>query len=322
MPGKSLRRTLILTTIAALALATVAVADFRLERELALTPGGTFVLDSASGSIDIRGVDRSGARILVTSTRDDVEERYSFSFEERANEAIVRVEKRGSWTRRLFSSGDSRLRFTIEVPRRADLDLETSGGAIDAESIEGRVDLHSSGGSISITAVDGDVDAHTSGGSMNAREISGNVRLDTSGGSIRAEGIDGDLVAKSSGGAIHAESIGGNATVKTSGGSVEVFDIGGAIEAHTSGGPVRASFVAGNNSGGSLSSSGGGITATVDPAVALDVDAHTSGGRVRSELPITVRGSVSRNSLQGKLNGGGAMLKLRSSGGSIQLRGN
>jgi len=304
MRANSLDRLLILTTLAALALAPAAWADFRLERELAMAPGGTFTLDSDSGSIEIRGVDRSGARIVVTAARDDVEERFTFSFEERGDGATVRVEKRGSWTRRLFSGDDDRLHFAVEVPQRADLDL------------------HSSGGSIAIAAVEGTVDAHTSGGSMNASDVRGDVRLDTSGGSIRAEAIDGDLVAKSSGGAIHATGIGGDASIKTSGGSVEVFDVAGVIEAHTSGGPVRASFIAGNGSGGSLSSSGGGITATIDPAVALDVDAHTSGGKVTSDLPITVHGSTSRNTLRGELNGGGPTLKLRSSGGSIRLRAN
>ncbi len=322
MSGKSLDRPLTLTLLAALAFASVALADFRLERELALAPGGAFVLDTDSGSIEIRGVDRSGARILVTSSRDDVEERFTFSFEERGDDAVVRVEKRGNRARRMFSSGGERLRFAIEVPRRVDLDLRTAGGAIDAESIQGQVDLHSSGGSISIAAVEGKVDAHTSGGSMNASQVRGDVRLDTSGGSIRAEGIDGNLVAKSSGGGIHAAGIGGDATVKTSGGSVEVFDVAGVIEAHSSGGPVRASFTSGNGSGGTLSSSGGGITATIDPAVALDIDAHTSGGRVTFDMPITVQGPISRNSLRGELNGGGPTLKLRSSGGSIRLRGN
>ena len=82
---------------------------------------------------------------------------------------------------------------------------------------------------------------------------------------------------------------------------------------------MRASFARGNGAGGSLSSSGGSITAAVDPAVALKVDAHTSGGRVTVDLPITVRGSMSRNSVSGSLNGGGPLLKLRSSGGAVRL---
>ena len=56
--------------------------------------------------------------------------------------------------------------------------------------------------------------------------------------------------------------------------------------------------------------------------MALDVDAHTSGGKVIFDLPITVHGSNSRNELRGELNGGGPLLKLRSSGGSIKLHAN
>jgi DUF4097 and DUF4098 domain-containing protein YvlB len=302
MSAKSLNRLLILAIATALAFMPAAWADFRLERELKLAPGGAFILDSDTGSIEIRGVDRTGARIVITSPRDDIEERFSFAFDERGDDAVVKVEKRGSLARRWFSGGDERLRFEVEVPRRVDLDLSTAGGAIDAASIQGRVDLHSSGGSIDITDVEGDVDAHTSGGSMSARSLSGNVRLDTSGGSIRAEEIGGDLVAE------------------TGGGSIEALDVGGVIEAHTSGGPVRASFTAGNGSGGTLTSSGGGITATVDPTVALEIDAHTSGGKVTLDVPVAVRGTVSRNTMRGELNGGGPLLKLRSSGGSIRLR--
>ncbi len=304
MSARPLYRQLLLITLAALVFAAAAPADFRLERELALERGGTLVLESDSGSIEIRGVDRAGARVTITSDRDDIEERYSFSLKERGNDAVVKVEKRGSWTRRIFSGDSGGMHFDVEVPRGAAIDVSTAGGAIAAATIEGRVELDSSGGKIDVADVVGDVDAHTSGGGIRAVDVRGNVRLDTSGGPIRARGIDGDLVAD------------------TSGGGIEIEDAGGSVEAHTSGGPVRASFAAGNASGGSLSSSGGGITATVDPSVALDVDAHTSGGRVAVDLPIRASGSSRRNAVRGELNGGGALLKLRSSGGSIHLRGN
>jgi hypothetical protein len=57
----------------------------------------------------------------------------------------------------------------------------------------------------------------------------------------------------------------------------------------------------------------------VDPAVRLNIDASASGGRVSSDLPVTVKGTISKTSLRGTLNGGGAVLKLRSSGGGVSL---
>ena len=301
MSGKPLHRSLILATVATLSLAAAAAADFRLERELPLGPGGAFVLESDSGSVEVRGTERDDARVLVFARRDDVEERYSFSFEQRGADAVVRVERRGGWTNRLFSSGGDRLRFEIEVPLGADVDVATAGGAIEATSIRGRADLHSSGGRIDVADVDGEVKARTSGGPVSAVDVRGDVHLSTSGGAISARRIDGELIAR------------------TSGGGIEIEDVGGAVEAHTSGGSVRARFSAGNSSGGSLSSSGGGITAIIDPAASLDIDAHTSGGRVTVDLPITVRGSMQRNTVRGSLNGGGPLLKLRSSGGPVRL---
>ena len=52
----------------------------------------------------------------------------------------------------------------------------------------------------------------------------------------------------------------------------------------------------------------------------FDVDAKTSGGQVRTDLPLSVRGTVSKTKVQGELNGGGPKLVLRTSGGSIRIK--
>ncbi len=309
-----------LLTALVLAAALPAAAEFRLERELALAPGGRFVLDADAGAIELRGAERSGARVVVTSPRDDIEEHFRFSFEERGDTAVVRAERRGSAVRRWFGGPGNDLRFTVEVPRRTAIDLDTAGGAITVEGVEGAAAVDTSGGSIGLAEVPGDVEAHTSGGAISAERLRGRVLLDTSGGSIRAAEIDGDLKADTSGGSIRVADVAGDARLTTSGGSIEAEGIGGFLEAHTSGGPVRASFTRGNARGGSLSSSGGGVTVSVDPAVGLEIDAATSGGRVILELPVTVQGTVSHSAVRGELNGGGPPLKLRSSGGSIRLR--
>ena len=80
------------------------------------------------------------------------------------------------------------------------------------------------------------------------------------------------------------------------------------------------SFTVGNARGGSLSTSGGSVTAYVDPAVGLDIDISTSGGSATVDLPVTVQGRLSRNAVSGTLNGGGESLRLRSSGGGVRLR--
>lgn len=290
--------------LAALVLAlgpAAARADFLLEKELELAPGGRFELDADSGRITVHGGDRQGVRVRVTSSRDDVEERFDFDFREEPGRVVVRAEKTGSFVRRWFDGG-SGLHFEVEVPRDVSLSLDTAGGSIWVEDIVGPVV------------------ADTSGGAITVRQVFGDVRLDTSGGSITAERIDGSVVADTSGGAIDIDGASGNVSADTSGGSVSVRGAGGEVTASSSGGPVTVYFAPGNAAGGSLSTSGGGVTAYVDPAAGLDLDLATSGGRASVDLPVTIRGSTSRSALRGTLNGGGALLKLRSSGGGVRVK--
>lgn len=274
-------------------------AEFRLERRLDLAPGGRLVVDAEGARISVQGGSGEGVHVVITSPRDDVEERYRFSVESEAGRALVVADRKGlGW----FNSNRDSLRIKIEVPTETSVDLETSGGRIEIEELVGDAFLDTSGGRIDIADVRGDVDAQTSGGPISAESVAGSLKARTSGGSISVERVTGDVEAS------------------TSGGSVVLEEIGGRADAESSGGSVSVRFSPGNGRGGSLSTSGGTVTAYVDPDVALDLDASTSGGRVSLDVPVTVRGSVSKRAVRGKLNGGGPTLRMRSSGGGVRLR--
>ena len=51
-----------------------------------------------------------------------------------------------------------------------------------------------------------------------------------------------------------------------------------------------------------------------------DLDARASGGHVKIDRSIRAQGKHGRHSFRGTLNGGGAPLQLRTSGGSIRVR--
>ncbi len=287
-------------SLTALAVAP-ALADFRLEREFPLAAGGVFVLDSDTGSVEVRGTAGSTVRVVITSSRTDIEEYFRFGFETSAD----RVEVRGERLRKMkgmFSwFGSARLRYEIEVPSGAEVHVDTAGGSIEVDSVDGRVDLD------------------TSGGSVTARAIGGPLAIDTSGGSIEIEDVRSDANVSTSGGSIDATSIAGNLVAETSGGNVRVRSVTGRVDVETSGGSITAALPAGNASGGTLSTSGGSIRVSLPADVALSIDAHCSGGRVRTELPITVSGTQKEGTLRGDINGGGERLRLRTSGGSISI---
>ena len=94
----------------------------------------------------------------------------------------------------------------------------------------------------------------------------------------------------------------------------------GGINAKTSGGSIKA-YISGQPEGDcSLETAGGSVTAYIAEDVAIDVEARTSGGHVSTDVPVIVQGKIRGNRLQGTVNGGGPLLKLRTFGGSIHLR--
>ena len=259
-------------------------ADYRLEKRLPLAAGGTFSVHSEAGGVKIRGGEGSEAVITVTSKRQDFADVFTVRFETpRPDRVEMVLERKSHGPTSWFGIHDDHTQVEVTLPRSAGTEVESSGGGIDIANLAGKVDAESSGGGVQVSA------------------LGGAAKLSSSGGSIAAENVAGDLDASSSGG------------------GVEIREAHGAVVAGSSGGAVSVSFAAGNAHGGSLDSSGGGVEARLDPAVGLEIDASSSGGSVDCDLPLTVHGRVGRDDVRGTLNGGGALLKLRSSGGGIDI---
>jgi DUF4097 and DUF4098 domain-containing protein YvlB len=307
---------------AGLLIAAPAVAGTRIERHLALEPGGRLIVESDIGDVAVRGDAASGAAVLLTSDRDDLEKDYEMAFEARPGEAQITIKRRHSGAWLSWSGWNHRQEATairVSVPRTTAARVRLRGGDIDVSGLAGAAELRSSGGSIAIHDLTGKVDARSSGGNLEARNIHGDAHLESSGGNVGAIAVAGGVDAASSGGNLHLEQVAGDVRGRSSGGDVTVQAAGGRVIASSSGGEVRVSFAAGNARGGEISSSGGGVKVRVDPAVGLTLDAYSSGGSVECSLPVTVQGKLSAHHLKGVLKGGGERLMLRSSGGGVHL---
>lgn len=275
-----------------------AQGESRIEKTLNLDPKGRFVLDTDQGSVTVTGTSSAGARVVVTSNRDDLESLFAFSFEGSSSEARVTARRRhwDGWPRNVS------MRFEVELPAETRTEVRTSGGGVKLFGLRGASQLKTSGGSIEVSGLVGRLEAETSGGGIHLREVVGDARIDTSGGGIEVESVDGALRAHSSGGPIRVDRVTGS------------------LEAKTSGGSVHANFGRGNAHGGDLETSGGSIEVAVDPSANFEIDASTSGGSVISDLPIRVVGRISTSSLHGTIGSGGELLRLHTSGGSIHIR--
>jgi hypothetical protein len=269
------------SAIVLLTLGAVARADSRIEKNLKLEPGGKFVLEASGGDATVTGTPESGARVVITSNRDDLESLFDFRFEEAPGIARVVAHKRIMTA----PPEDFKLRFEVQVPTRTSLEMKTGGGDVHASRLEGEFDLHTSGGDVKLSDLTGNVEARTAGGDITLRHVTGDAQVETSGGDVRIDSASGH------------------------------------VEAHTSGGEVEVAFARGNARGGEIETSGGSIEVALDPAVNLSLDVSASGGELTTDLPMKVTGRINHSSLQGTLGAGGETLRLHTSGGDIHLRG-
>jgi DUF4097 and DUF4098 domain-containing protein YvlB len=217
--------------------------------------------------------------------------------------------------------------------------LRDSGGNIELTSAAGSASAKTSSGAIRIKAAKGAITARDSGGDIVIGEAGGNVLAQTSSGSIRLGTVQGTSDLKNSGGNISIQTARGDATLSTSSGSIRLSRAAGKVDAHNSGGSISVGeaqdVVLAHTSSGDISVnlagvpksecrfevSGGGIKLGIPHPAGFDIDARASGGNVVSTFPIgtTVNGSTQRGSVQGKINGGGTVLVLRSSSGDIRI---
>lgn len=207
-----------------------------------------------------------------------------------------------------------------------DIGLHTGGGPIVVHQANGKITAETGGGSIEILSGGQDASIETGGGSIEVRHCKGRVKASTGGGSIDLGDIGGPVEIDTGGGGIRLNSAKGHVHAETSGGSIELDGVPSA-QAETGAGGITVKLV---NTGGErrdsqLETSAGDITVYIASDVAVDVRANVdmaNGHRITSEFPdIRVRSEGDWGSktisAEGKLNGGGPVLKVRTSTGDI-----
>ncbi|HYG33570.1 MAG TPA: DUF4097 family beta strand repeat-containing protein [Clostridia bacterium] len=305
-----------------------AETEEQINKQFAVRPGGTVIVDVDFGSIQVST--NASSQVKVDVYRK-VNRRSKSDEEAFLKERPVTFSQEGN-TLTIQSKGPSRsffnwrgwqrteAKYTITVPSEFNAQLKTSGGSVGVNDLTGNVKARTSGGSLNFARLRGPLDGQTSGGSIHAADCEGEVKIHTSGGRIEVAGGSGTLDGTSSGGSVSVKNFKGPAHVETSGGGINLENVAGKVDGSTSGGSISARFGAPISDEVRLQTSGGGVTVQVADSSAFDLDAGTSGGRVSSELPVTVVGDISKTRIKGTVNGGGKPVFLRTSGGSIHVK--
>lgn len=249
-------------------------------------------------------------------------EDFEVTFEHKGSD--VRINGKFKQGRKYWWKELNRLKilFQVTVPQQYNVNLETSDGSVFVADLGGEARAQTSDGSLHFGNIEGNVWGRTSDGSIKLTSCSSPVDLKTSDGSIRIGDVVGDVKAQSSDGSLRFGKIRGSLWAETSDGSIRLEHGFGTVNAKTSDGSIRAQITAQPEQDCSLHTSDGSITVTLISNIALDIDAKTSDGRVSTDFSMAsgFQGKTPKNRLKGKINGGGPLLKLRTSDGKIHLR--
>jgi DUF4097 and DUF4098 domain-containing protein YvlB len=212
----------------------------------------------------------------------------------------------------------------------SDVNLSTGGGSIKVNSAKGRIEAESGGGSVTIVSGMQGAVLETGGGSIQVERCAGRVKASTGGGSIDLGDIGGPAEMETGGGSIRLGSAKGPVHAETGGGSIELNGVPSA-RAETGAGGIVARFVAANgeNHDSQLETSAGDITVYLAPNVNISVRASievANGHNIRSDfsnIRVTTEGGdygPKTVTAEGTLNGGGPVLKVRTTTGDISFR--
>lgn len=310
---------------------TKSLAGSAINNVFVSTSGGSILVSGDAGQsprIEVYIHGNNNANLSRDEIRKRLEDDYDLEISV-SNHQLHALAKRKhdgfswNWRRNLNIS------FRIYVPKNVDTHLETSGGSIHLDNLNGNENFSTSGGSLHVDALMGmikgetsggsieinhsgnNIDMETSGGSIHAGDCHGHIKLETSGGSLSLENLKGDIHAETSGGSIHANNIDGEFVTGTSGGSVNLENISGSLDASTSGGGMNVSL---NHVGKyvKLDVSGGHVNLRLPAGQGYDL--NLSAERISSASPNKFSGEWGKDHVHGSLNGGGIPVDVDAGG--------
>ncbi|MGO9260485.1 MAG: hypothetical protein ACLQU1_29885 [Bryobacteraceae bacterium] len=240
------------------------------------------------------------------------------------------------------------------------VEVQSGAGALKADRIRGDCRMMTGGGNIQIGQIGGSLRCTTGAGHINVKSVRGEAVLETQGGDIMAAECGGAVHADTGGGGVHIVRAGGLVYATSGGGEIIVEKAGGIVTARNMAGPVQVGAAAGvhcesasggvrlSNIAGSmnvstslgsilanllgsrlldsyLATANGDITVLIPSNVGVNIQAQNRMAdtlrRIVSDFPgIQARRQGNLVVAEGAVNGGGALLQISGTGGTIFIR--
>jgi len=209
------------------------------------------------------------------------------------------------------------VRYEITVPAAYHADIETRGGKIEVDDLEGGLRAVTAGGNIHTGNLGGQTTAETKGGDISLGQVGGPLQAVTAGGDIRVESVQGEATLVTRGGEIMAGRVEGNLHAETAGGDIYIRGALGDVSAETAGGRI----VIGESGGRVRAQTAGGrilIAGAAGP-----VEAATQGGGIElTQIRKAVQAATSVGNIVAHILGEGKQISdslLETSFGDVQV---
>jgi hypothetical protein len=268
-----------------------------------LKPGGRLSVDNYNGSVEILGWEKDSVQITGTkyAGREQLLKEIKIETKADDNSVTIRTVRPYGW------HGSSGARYSIRVPFKVELDrIVSSNGHIRVEDVQGTARLETSNAAVRLRKVEGRLDATTSNGAIEGDGLTGDATLHTSNGSVRLDGVAGALDARTSNGGVHIRL-----------GKPKANE---PIRLGSSNGSIELEIEALDNNEIHASTSNATITLRLPAPVKARLRASTSNGGISTDFDVTTHGSMGKNFLEGDINGGGPLIDLSTSNGTIKVQ--
>ena len=267
-----------------------------------LNAGGSVSIETFNGSIELVGWEQNSVEVNGTkyaSTKSALDS-IKIDVSSPSGSVRVRASKLSDFHHNMGA------RFTVRVPKRATLDLSTSNGHLRIEDVEGNARLRTSNGPIRVERLKGELEARTSNGGIDVDYLEGDAKLHTSNGAIRAEASHGLFDAVTSNGSITARLNDPSTTWP--------------VHAESSNGHIDLKIDAKQLPEVRAETSNSSIVLRLPMGANAEVRAHTSHASVSSEFDgVHTDNEHGHGEMSGRIGGGGRLIELSSSNGSIKI---
>ncbi len=278
---------------------------------VSLAKDGEVNLINISGAIEVNTWDRGEVKIdALKISKATTEEKAK----ENAAKVKIAVEKDGNTLKIRTEYPESKkaqknsinvsVNYSLMIPARAAAKITSVSGSVDLESIGGAAKVKATSGTVTVTKADKGVDCDAVSGDIIVQDVTGNAYLKTISGRIEAEGIRGSIKASVVSGKIALRNVSEADTV----------------EAQATSGTITYEGEIKSEGRYTLTNHSGTVEMILPSNSGFEFEGRTFSGRIVSDFDVRISGELNKRRLSGVVNRGGAVVKLTTFSGNVNLK--